>query len=103
MDGPTRDAPGGTEIFTVHDRPVMGIVSDVIDRLNRLERLTLTGKDRAIPTAVAVANIVTEKVMKDSSRIEDVRVDSEDTKMMGRMLSIIEITLSKTSTPSPDP
>jgi len=82
-------------VFDVYNDPVMKIAIDALERLGNLSRLTLRAKGRSIPNAVAIANIITEKMMKGSSAIEKIIVDSENTKEMGRMLSIIEITLVK--------
>ena len=82
-------------VFDVYNDPVMKIAIDVLEKLGNLSRLTLRAKGRSIPNAVAVANIITEKMMKGTSKIEKITVDSENTKEMGRMLSTIEIVLVK--------
>ena len=82
-------------VFDVYNDPVMKVAIDVLERLGNLSRLTLRAKGRSIPNAVAVANIITEKMMKGTSAVEKITVDSENTKEMGRMLSTIEIILVK--------
>ena len=68
---------------------------EVIERLGTEGRLKLKARGESIPTAVAVANIVTERLIKGSSKIEGVSVDSEEIKALGGVQSTIEITLSK--------
>ena len=82
-------------IFDVYNDPVMKVAIDVLERLGSMSRLTLRAKGRSIPNAVAIANIITEKMMKGTSLVEKIVVDSENTKELGRMLSTIEITLVK--------
>ena len=82
-------------VFQVYNDPVMKVAIEVLERLGNLSRLTLKAKGRSIPNAVAVANIITEKMMKGTSAVEKISVDSENTKELGRMLSTIEIILVK--------
>ena len=82
-------------VFQVYNDPVMKVAIEVLERLGNLSRLTLKAKGRSIPNAVAVANIITEKMMKGTSAVEKITVDSENTKQLGRMLSTIEIILVK--------
>ena len=82
-------------VFEVYNDPVMKIAIDVLEKLGALNRLTLRAKGRSIPNAVAIANIITEKMMRGNSAIEKIIVDSENAKGLGRMLSTIEITLIK--------
>ena len=99
MEGSTQSTSSSNDdrkyVFDVYNDPVMKIAIDVLERLGSLSRITLRAKGRSIPNAVAIANIITEKMMKGTSIIEKIKVDSENTKEMGRMLSIIEITLVK--------
>jgi len=99
MEGSTQSTSTNNDqkfVFDVYNDPVMKIAIDVLEKLGNLSRLTLRAKGRSIPNAVAIANIITEKMMRGNSAIEKIIVDSEDTKEMGRMLSTIEITLVKT-------
>lgn len=98
MEGSTQSTSTNNDqkfVFDVYNDPVMKIAIDVLEKLGNLSRLTLRAKGRSIPNAVAIANIITEKMMRGNSAIEKIIVDSENTKEMGRMLSIIEITLVK--------
>ena len=98
MEGSTQSTSTNNDqkfVFDVYNDPVMKIAIDVLEKLGNLSRLTLRAKGRSIPNAVAIANIITEKMMRGNSAIEKIIVDSENTKEMGSMLSIIEITLVK--------
>ena len=98
MEGSTQSTSTNDDekfVFDVYNDPVMKIAIDVLEKLGNLNRLTLRAKGRSIPNAVAIANIITEKMMRGNSAIEKIIVDSENTREMGRMLSTIEITLVK--------
>ncbi len=82
-------------VFDVHEDPVMGVAVDVLERLSRAGRLTLRAKGLSIPNAVAVANIITENMMKGASEVEEITLDSEEIKELGRISSIIRITLRR--------
>ena len=58
-------------------------------------KLFLKQKGNSIPNAVAIANILTEKILKGSLKIQKINVDSEAILKMGRMTSTIEIVISK--------
>ncbi len=82
-------------VFEVYDDPVMRTAIDVLEKLGKKSKVILRAKGRSIPNAVAIANIITEKMMKNNSFIQDIKVDSETKNEMGRMLSFIEIILVK--------
>ena len=70
---------------------------DVLTILGSAGRVVLKAKGDDIPTAVGVANVITEKMMKDTSEIVNIFVDSETgTGKYGMTLvSTIEIILAK--------
>ena len=82
-------------VFYVRNEPVMQIAVDLIPKIGKSEKLILKAKGYSIPNAVAVANILTEKMLKGTSKIQKILVDSETPEGMGRMLSTIEIIISK--------
>jgi len=82
-------------VFYVGNEPVMQIAVDLIPKIGKGEKLILKAKGHSIPNAVAVANILTEKMLKGTSKIQKILVDSETPEGMGRMLSTIEIIISK--------
>ena len=85
------------EIYYVKNEPVMQCAIDVLTKIGKTNKIILKAKGNAIPNAVAIANILTEKFLKGNSHIEKVTVDSEIIENMGRMLSLIEIVLVKTN------
>jgi archaea-specific DNA-binding protein len=82
-------------IFNIHQKPVMLEVVDVLSLLGKLKKATLRAKGESIPNAVAVANIITEKMLKGNSMVQKISVDTEGTAGIGKMLSTIEIILTK--------
>jgi len=86
---------GNDFVFYVGKEPVMQIAVDLIPKIGKGGKLILKAKGHSIPNAVAVANILTEKMLKGTSKIQKILVDSETLEGMGRMLSTIEIIISK--------
>ncbi len=82
-------------VFYVGNEPVMEIAVNLIPRIGKDGKVILKAKGYSIPNAVAVANILTEKLLKGTSKIQKILVDSERPEGMGRMLSTIEIIISK--------
>jgi len=76
--------------------PVMKTAVEALSILGQTQRLTIIGKGESCPNAVAVSNILTQKMLKGNSKIEKITVDSEIDDD-GRMISIIEIIVLKTS------
>ena len=83
------------EKFLITNEPVMNLVMDVLQILNKINKITIKGKDESCPTTVSVANIITQSMLKDSSKTEKISVGSE-TSDDGRLLSTIEIIITKT-------
>lgn len=82
-------------VFYVGNEPVMQNAVDLIQKIGKAKNLILKAKGHSIPNAVAIANILTEKMLKGTSKIQKIVVDSEIPEGMGRMLSTIEIVISK--------
>ena len=68
---------------------------DVLTTLSANKRIVLKAKGTLIPNAVAVANIVTENMLKGNSKIQDIKLDSVISEEDGQMISNIEIVLIK--------
>lgn len=85
------------KVLVIREAPVMECALDVLMDLGNCGQITLVAKGNAIPTAVAVANIVTENMMKGNSKIVDITVDSENgTGKYGMtLISTIKIILAK--------
>lgn len=72
---------------------------DVITNLGKFGQVVLAAKGDSIPTAVAVANFVTENIMKGNSVIDNIVVDSEHAngKYGLTLVSTIKIIITKTN------
>ena len=81
--------------FFVKDESVMASALDVLTALSASKRVVLMAKGDLIPNAVAVANIVTENMLKGNSKIEDIKLDSVISEEDGQMISNIEIVVIK--------
>ena len=75
--------------------PVMQSALDVMSVLGRHGKVFLRSRGNSIPNAVAIANIITEKMMKDSSKVEKITLDTVAAAGIGDMTSTIEIILQK--------
>ncbi|MDH5431047.1 MAG: DNA-binding protein [Nitrosopumilus sp.] len=75
--------------------PVMEAALDVLTILGKKTRVVLKSKGNNIPNAVAVANIITEKMLKGNSKVEKIKLDTTETAGIGNMTSTIEIILIK--------
>jgi DNA-binding protein len=81
--------------FFIKDESVMKIAVDVLTDISKTKRIILKAKGELIPNAVAVANIVTENMLKGNSSIQDIKLDSVISKEDGQMISNIEVTIIK--------
>ena len=102
MEGTKHDVREDTEqnddfVYNVYNEPVMRNAVDVLSKLGKFKKVILKAKGNSIPNAVAVANIITEKMLKGDSKIGKIILDSEEVKEMGRVLSTIEILVLKNS------
>jgi len=84
-----------SSVFTIRNEPVMLEAINVISLLAKTKKAILRAKGDSIPNAVAVANIITEKILKGNSKIQKISVDSEAITGVGKILSTIEIVLLK--------
>ena len=82
-------------IFFIKDESVMASALEVLTQLSSTKRVVLLAKGDLIPNAVAVANIITENMLKGNSAIEDIKLDSIISEEDGQMTSNIEIVLTK--------
>jgi len=81
----------------IQRQPIMECAIDILTILGSAGQVVLKAKGEDIPTAVGVANVITEKMMKGTSKIVDIIVDSENgTGKYGMtLISTIEIILAK--------
>ncbi len=82
-------------VFTVQKNPVMLEAVNVLSTLSKFKKAILRAKGDSIPNAVAVANIITENMLKGNSSIQKISVDTEEAAGIGKMISTIEIVLMK--------
>ena len=82
-------------VVYIRNEPVMQSAIDVLSLISNKKHITLKAKGNSIPNAVAVANIITEKLLHGNSKVEKIKLDTDSKPGIGRMLSTIEITLNK--------
>ena len=80
--------------FTITDAPIMQTAIDVLTKLSINNKMILKAYGETIPNAVAIANIITENMLKGNSKINQILLDSEISEDEG-MTSSIKITLVK--------
>ena len=90
------DAHPEGRVIVIYQQDIVPCALDLLTELVNHKTVTLLARGQAIPTAVAVANIVTENMMKGNSKIVDIIVDSEEEKDRP-LVSIIKIIVSKTN------
>jgi len=83
-----------TEIIIGND-PVMLTAVDVVSKLMNQNKIILKARGNYIPNAVAVANIITEKMLKDNAKIEKINLDTVEKAGIGNMTSTVEIIINK--------
>lgn len=93
--GQEQTAKSENTIINIGNYPVMQSAVDVLTTLRNKNKVILKSKGNSIPNAVAVANIITEKMLKGNSEIQKVTLDTEEAAGIGRMTSTIEIILNK--------
>tara|TARA_B100000586_G_C19934923_1_gene353005 strand:- start:306 stop:608 length:303 start_codon:yes stop_codon:yes gene_type:complete len=81
-------------LFLVNNEPVMKTALEVLTILTNTDVIRIKGKGETCPTAVAVANIITENMLKGKSKTGKITVDS-DIVDNGYMISTIEIVIKK--------
>jgi DNA-binding protein len=88
-----------SKVVFIHQQDVIPCALDLLTELVKCKTITLVAKGQSIPTAVAVANVVTENMMKGNSKILDIIVDSEETNENSgpSLVSIIKIVITKTN------
>jgi len=82
-------------IINIGNEPVMQSAVDVLSRLGKDTQVKLRARGNSIPNAVAVANIITEKMLKGNSKVQKITLDTESAAGIGKMISTIEIVLNK--------
>ena len=84
------------EKFLITNEPVMILVMDVLQVLNKIGKITIIGKGESCPATVSVANIITQNILKDITKTEKISVNSEISDD-GRLISTLEIIITNIS------
>ena len=89
--------PTGQEqtIINIGNDPVMLTAVDVLSKLMIKNQIILKARGQSIPNAVAVANIITEKMLKDNSKVEIINLDTVAEAGIGNMISTVEIIIKR--------
>ena len=89
--------PKGQEqtVINIGNDPVMLTAVDVVSKLMNQNEISLKAKGNSIPNAVAVANIITEKMLVGSTKIEKINLDTVEEAGIGNMTSTVEIIIIK--------
>lgn len=84
-------------IMVIQRQPIMECALDILPIIANSGRVTLSAKGDDIPTAVGVANVITENMMKGNAEIFDILVDSENGagKYGMTLISTIQIIIAK--------
>ena len=86
--------PEPTEMNIGND-PVMIMAVDVVSKLMIQNKITLRARGNSIPNAVAVTNIITDKMLVGSTKVEKIKLDTLEEAGIGNMVSTIEIIIKK--------
>ena len=89
-----REGQEQTEINIGND-PVMLTAVDVVSKLMIQNKISLKARGNSIPNAVAVANIITEKMLVGTTKIEKINLDTVAEAGIGNMTSTVEIIIKK--------
>lgn len=89
--------PNKGRILAIQRQPIMECAIDILQIIVGSGRVTLSAKGDDIPTAVGVANVITENMMKGNAEVVDITVDSENgTGKYGMtLISTIQITIAR--------
>ena len=89
--------PTGQEqtIINIGNDPVMLTAVDVVSKLMNQDKVILKARGNSIPNAVAVANIITEKMLVGSTKVEKIKLDTLEEAGIGSMTSTAQIIIKK--------
>ena len=88
------------DAYFIKNESVMTSALDVISAMSATKRIVLKAKGDLIPNAVAVANIVTENMLKGNSKIQDIKLDSVISEEDGQMISNIAVSYTHLTLPT---
>ena len=97
IDMEINDSSSSTdEIFLIdNDKSVMEIAFDILEIIRKNKKIIVEGKGEMCSKAVAVSNILTERMLKETAKFEKIDVDSE---MLddGQLISTIKLAIVMT-------
>jgi len=82
-------------VIYIRNDPVMQSAINLLPILGNKKKVILRAVGNSIPNAVAVANIITEKMLHGNSKVQKIKLDTEAAAGIGSMTSNIEIILIK--------
>ncbi len=102
QDGQEQTNKSEDTIINIGNDPVMQTAIDVLSVLGNKNKVILQARGNSIPNAVAVANIITEKMLIGNSKVQKITLDTVAAAGIGSMTSTVEIILIKFSKLSQD-
>jgi len=84
------------EIFLIDsDEPIMNIAFNALEMIRKNKKIIIKGKGEMCSKAVAVSNILTERMLKETAKFGKIDVDSE---MLddGQLISTIKLAIVMT-------
>ena len=89
--------PKGQEqtIINIGNDPVMLTAVDVVSKLMNQNEVILKARGNSIPNAVAVANIIIEKMLVGRTKVKKINLDTVAKAGIGDMTSTVEIIIKR--------
>ena len=89
--------PTGQEqtIINIGNDPVMLTAVEVVSKIIIQNRVILKARGNSIPNAVAVANIITEKMLVGRTKVKKINLDTVAKAGIGDMTSTVEIIIKR--------
>ena len=84
------------EIFLIdNDEPIMNIAFNALEIIRKNKKIIVKGKGEMCSKAVAVSNILTERMLKEAAKFGKIDVDSEMSDD-GQLISTIKLAIVMT-------
>jgi len=84
------------EIFLIdNDEPIMNIAFNALEIIRKNKKIIVKGKGEMCSKAVAVSNILTERMLKETAKFGKIDVDSEMSDD-GQLISTIKLAIVMT-------
>ena len=96
IDMEINDSSSSNEIFLIdNDEPIMKTAFDVLEIIRKNKKIIVEGKGEMCSKAVAVSKILTERMLKETTKFEKIDVDSEMSDD-GQLISTIKLSIVMT-------